>query len=106
IIYRHRPDQLQQRWMLTFAFGLIHGFGFAGVLRELEIGSNGGSLAVPLISFNLGVELGQLAIALLVWPIVWKLRERPLFKSRYAPACSLLVALAGAFWLIQRTLLS
>lgn len=105
IIYRDRPDHLQQRWLLTFAFGLIHGFGFASVLRELEIGSSGGGIAVPLVSFNLGVEIGQLAIALLVWPIVWRLRDHPLFKSRYVPACSLAVALAGAFWLVQRTLL-
>jgi hydrogenase/urease accessory protein HupE len=105
ILYRHRPEHLQQRWLLTFAFGLVHGFGFASVLRELEIGSTGGGIAVPLVSFNLGVEIGQLAIALLIWPIVWKLRERPLFKSRYVPICSLLIVIAGAYWLLQRTLL-
>jgi hydrogenase/urease accessory protein HupE len=105
ILYRDRPERLEQRWLLTFAFGLIHGFGFAGVLRELEIGSGGGGIAVPLVAFNLGVELGQLAIALLVWPLVWKLRARPLVKTRYVAACSLVVALAGAYWLVERTLL-
>src|SRR6185295_3996903 len=47
----------RRRWLLTFAFGLIHGFGFASVLRELGIGANGGGVAVPLFSFNLGVEI-------------------------------------------------
>jgi hydrogenase/urease accessory protein HupE len=105
ILYRDRPERLEQRWLLTFAFGLIHGFGFAGVLRELEIGAGGGGVAVPLVSFNLGVELGQLAIALLVWPLVWKLRAKPLFKARYVTACSVVVALAGGYWLVERTLL-
>ena len=100
-----RQEELEHRWLLTFAFGLIHGFGFASVLRELEIGANGGGVAIPLVSFNLGVEAGQLAIAALLWPLIWKLRERPAFAARYVPACSLLVALVGAYWLVRRTLL-
>jgi hydrogenase/urease accessory protein HupE len=93
------------RWMLTFAFGLIHGFGFASVLRELGLGSQGGGVVVPLLSFNLGVELGQIAIAALVLPLIWKFRQEPNFVVRYVPACSLLVALTGVYWLVERTLL-
>jgi hydrogenase/urease accessory protein HupE len=93
------------RWLLTFAFGLIHGFGFASVLRDLGIGSQGGGLVIPLLSFNLGVELGQIAITALVLPLIWKLRQQTNFVIRYAPACSLLVALAGGYWLIERTFL-
>jgi hydrogenase/urease accessory protein HupE len=96
---------LRWRWLLTFGFGLVHGFGFASVLKELGIGAGGVSTAVPLVSFNLGVEMGQIAIAALALPLIWKFRERPSFVVRYAPACSVLITLAGAFWFIERTLL-
>lgn len=94
----------EKRWLLTWCFGLIHGFGFASVLRELGIGANGGGVAMPLFSFNLGVEIGQIAIAILVLPVIWRLHKSPVFVKRYVPVCSVLVALAGAYWLIERTL--
>ncbi len=97
--------EIKRRWLLTFAFGLIHGFGFATVLRELGIGQQGASAILPLFSFNLGVELGQIAVASLVLPVIWKLKQQPSFALRYAPAFSVLVSLAGAYWLIERTLL-
>jgi len=99
-------DDLRWRWLLTFAFGLVHGFGFASVLRELGVGAAGVGVAVPLVSFNLGVELGQVGIMSLVLPLIWKLRSRPFFVLRCVPACSLLVTLVGGYWLLQRTLLS
>src|SRR5437879_7924783 len=77
------------RWLLTFAFGLIHGFGFASVLRELGVGANGSGITVPLVSFNLGVELGQIVIAGIALPVIWKLRTNPIFIRRWVPACSL-----------------
>lgn len=95
----------EKRWLLTWCFGLIHGFGFASVLRELGIGSTGSSVAMPLFSFNLGVELGQLAIAALILPLIWRLHQAPLFVRRVVPVCSVLVAVAGLWWLVQRTLL-
>jgi hypothetical protein len=98
-IVRENP---KGRWLLTFAFGLIHGFGFATVLRELGVGASGSGIAVPLLSFNLGVELGQIAIAAIVLPIIWKLRSRPVFVGRWVPAFSVLVALLGGFWFVQR----
>jgi hydrogenase/urease accessory protein HupE len=96
--------EIKGRWLLTFAFGLIHGFGFATVLRELGIGPQGGAV-VPLLSFNLGVETGQIAIAALLLPLIWKLKRQPSFALRFAPACSILVALAGGYWLIERTVM-
>ena len=96
-------QDLRWRWLLTFGFGLVHGFGFASALRDLGIGSSAGA-AIPLISFNLGVEIGQLAIATIMLPLIWKLRERPMFVRRYAPACSILISLAGGFWLVERIL--
>jgi len=69
--------QAASRWKLTFVFGLVHGFGFAGALRELGIGSGGMTTAVPLASFNMGVEAGQLAVAMTLLPMIWRVRERP-----------------------------
>jgi hydrogenase/urease accessory protein HupE len=90
------------RWLLTFAFGLIHGFGFASVLRELGVGTHGSSIAVPLVSFNLGVEIGQIAIAAIALPVIWKLRSNPVFIRRWVPACSGAVALLGGYWFFER----
>lgn len=97
-----RGDDPKGRWLLTFAFGLIHGFGFASVLRELGVGANGSGITVPLVSFNLGVEVGQVVIAGLVLPVIWKLRARPVFVRKAVPAGSVLVALLGSYWLVQR----
>ena len=90
------------RWALTFGFGLVHGFGFASVLREMGVGAHGGGVALPLLGFNLGVEVGQLAVAAVLLPVIWKLRTTPVFVNRAVPACSALVALLGGYWLIQR----
>ncbi|MGH7525891.1 MAG: HupE/UreJ family protein, partial [Gemmatimonadales bacterium] len=95
-----------RRWLLTFGFGLVHGFGFASVLRDLGIGADGGPAAVPLLSFNMGVEAGQVALVALVLPLMWRLRQHSQLAHRAVPACSVLVSLAGGYWLIQRTLLS
>jgi hydrogenase/urease accessory protein HupE len=96
--------ELKRRWLLTFAFGLIHGFGFASVLRELGIGSSAGSVATPLLCFNLGVEAGQLTIAALVLPAILRLRKYPSFATRFAPVFSVLVSCLGGYWLVQRIL--
>ena len=96
---------MDKRWLLAFGFGLVHGCGFASALRDLGIGSNGSSIVVPLFSFNLGVEICQMTIAALFLPVIWKLRERPQFVQRFVPAGSCLIALAGTWWLLQRTLL-
>jgi hydrogenase/urease accessory protein HupE len=98
-------QNISRRWRLTFGFGLIHGLGFASVLRDLGIGGTAREAIVPLFSFNLGVELGQIAIALLILPMIWTLRRRSAFKARLAPVCSVVVALMGGYWLIERTLL-
>ena len=93
----------EKRWLLTFGFGLIHDYGFASALRDLGIGANGTSIVVPLLSFNLGVELGQLAIAALVLPLIWKCRSSPVFVRRLVPIGSGMIVLAGSYWLVERT---
>jgi hydrogenase/urease accessory protein HupE len=108
IVYVGVENLLRQqpppRWKLTFGFGLIHGFGFAGALRELGIGSSGLAVALPLGSFNLGVEAGQIAVALVTLPLLWALRAQPALSTRLTSACSALVVLAGGYWLIERML--
>ena len=96
--------QLARRWLVTFGFGLIHGLGFASILRELGIGKMGMQGAIPLLSFNLGVELAQISIAAFILPLVWKLQQRSSFRLKHVPALSLLITLAGLYWLLTRTL--
>jgi hypothetical protein len=100
-----RTGEPSGRWMLTFAFGLIHGFGFAGALKAVGLGRSGASLLVPLFSFNLGVETGQITVAALVLPVLWKLREMPVFSRYGRQVVSAAVVVMGAYWFIQRTLL-
>jgi hydrogenase/urease accessory protein HupE len=93
------------RKYLTFAFGLIHGFGFAAVLQEMNITSIETGILVPLFSFNLGVETGQLIVTSISLPIIWWLHTKPLIEKYFVTVCSTIVCLAGGFWLIERTLL-
>lgn len=101
-----RGEEPRGRWALTFMCGLIHGFGFATVLRDLGVGASTQEIAMPLFSFNLGVEVGQIAIASVVLPIVWQLRKHESFVRRGVPALSAFVTLAGLYWLVQRTVLA
>ena len=94
------------RWQIAGVFGLVHGFGFAGALREAGLGANGSPVLVPLFSFNLGVEIGQLAVAALVLPLLLALRKSPAGERYAMPALSSLVILAGGWWLLERTLLA
>ena len=89
------------RALVTFAFGLIHGFGFATALKEMGIGRDA---PTALFAFNLGVELGQVAMAGVALPILWKLRDLP--ETRYVQVCSVIIAAAGAWWLFERIILA
>jgi hydrogenase/urease accessory protein HupE len=97
---RRREPQARYRWVLTFLFGLVHGLGFATVLRE-RLASLAGSVLLPVVSFNLGVELGQLAIVAAAFPLLVALRRswRPALIIR---AGSVPILLLGLGWLIQR----
>jgi hydrogenase/urease accessory protein HupE len=89
-------------WWIVFGFGLIHGFGFAGALTELGFGSSARDVAIALVSFNAGVEAGQLAATSVMLPFVWMIRSRPAWHARLQPACSMIIAAAGIAWLVQR----
>jgi hydrogenase/urease accessory protein HupE len=98
-LFREQP---RTRWIVVFGFGLIHGFGFADALIELGFGTTIADIATALVSFNGGVEIGQLAAAAAMLPFVWLIRSRPTWRTRLVPACSLLIAIAGGYWLIER----
>ena len=95
-----RWKTIRLRWLLTFIFGLIHGFGFAGALRELGLGSS--NILLPVISFNLGVELGQITVAAVVLPLLWRVSKIPKVEPRWIPACSIVVIALGGYWFIDR----
>ncbi|HTV22310.1 MAG TPA: HupE/UreJ family protein [Polyangiaceae bacterium] len=94
------PRAARPRFAIVFAFGLIHGFGFAGALAEL--GLPAAQTPAALLSFNAGVELGQLAVLAVVFPLVQQCRRTPWFVPRAVPALSLATALAGAVWFFER----
>jgi hydrogenase/urease accessory protein HupE len=104
-LIRHGAEP-KGRWALTFTFGLIHGFGFANALSDLGVGANGRGIAIPLFTFNLGVEIGQITIAAIVLPIVWRLRRNPGFVRTGVSALSTVVAAAGLYWFLRRTILA
>ncbi len=94
------PRAARWRLGLAFAFGLVHGFGFANAFRE--IGGAGSRLAPMLGGFNLGVEVGQLLIVGAVLPILWLLGRSPAYARRIMPALSLATAMTGAVWFAIR----
>jgi hydrogenase/urease accessory protein HupE len=86
---------------LVFGFGLIHGLGFAGVLHE--IGLERDDFVNGLVAFNVGVELGQLAVIAIAFLAtgLW-FRDRPWYRNRIVRPASVVIGLAGAYWLVER----
>jgi hypothetical protein len=85
---------------VVFAFGLLHGLGFAGVLREL--GLPPGEFVVGLVGFNVGVELGQLAVIAVALLTVGWFRDRKWYRPFVVLPLSALIALTGLVWAVQR----
>lgn len=96
------PKGQAYRWQIAFVFGFIHGFGFANVLAELTLPAE--TFALCLFAFNVGVELGQLAIVAGVLPMMYFLRHVTFYRGIFIPACMVLIALTGTFWVIERSL--
>jgi hypothetical protein len=89
------------RWFVAFVFGLVHGFGFAGALAETALPA--GRIAHALVGFNLGVELGQLGIVVLVWPLLrLAFRARPGSRTLLIQLGSAPVLAAGLYWFVSR----
>jgi hypothetical protein len=89
-----------RRWVLAFVFGLIHGFGFASVLADLGLPQ--GALVLALVGFNVGVELGQLAIVAAFVPLAFWLRGSSFYRVGVLQAGSLAVAVLAGWWMIER----
>jgi len=90
-----------RRVVVTFCFGLIHGFGFAGVLAELNLPT--AAFAWALLQFNVGLELGQLAVVVSVTALLFLLRHRPRYRGLVIRGGSFAAMLVGVLWLIERT---
>lgn len=94
-------DGRDVRGWIAFSFGFVHGFGFASVLREMDLPAR--ALGWSLFSFNLGVEIGQLFVVVVVASALAALRHRSATAGRWlAVAGSLVVVVAGTFWFVQR----
>ena len=94
------PLVTESRARIAFAFGLLHGFGFASVLADM--GLPHGARLMSLLAFNLGIETGQLAVVLAVMPIVYGLRTGALYRRAVMPWGSGLIAVVALVWLVQR----
>jgi hypothetical protein len=90
----------KSRWVLAFGFGLIHGFGFASVLADLGLPQ--GALVLALVGFNVGVELGQLAIVAVFVPLAFWLRGSSFYRVGVLKAGSLAVAVLAGWWMVER----
>ena len=89
-----------RRWMVAFFFGLIHGFGFASVLRDLGLPQN--ALLIALVGFNLGVEGGQLAIVSAFLPVAYLLRATWFYRRLVFIGGSLAIVVVAGIWLVER----
>jgi HupE / UreJ protein len=89
-----------RRWLVAFGFGLIHGFGFASVLTDLELAR--ATLIRSLVGFNLGVELGQLSIVMVFLPLAFGLRSSSFYNRFTLAFGSMAVAVIAGIWLAER----
>ncbi len=88
-----------KRWRITFFFGLVHGFGFSSVLREMGLPEHG--LILSLLSFNVGVEIGQACIVSILFPVVL-FASRFQGNSKFIRVTSCIILAFGAVWFFQR----
>lgn len=95
-----RPFVPGPRWITVGAFGLVHGFGFAGPLQDL--GLRGADLAWPLLGFNLGVEAGQLIVVAVLLPLALRWRAAGWYRRWVVRTGSAVVALLALAWTVER----
>ena len=96
------PRVTEGRWRIAFAFGLLHGFGFASVLAEMGLPK--GARLISLLAFNVGVEAGQLVVVLAVMPLAYFLRATKFYRRGIMPWGSSAIACLALFWFVQRAL--
>lgn len=95
------PIAHHRRWLFAFIFGLIHGFGFASVLNDLELPSQ--AFWTSIVGFNLGVEVGQLVIVSILLPIIYGIRNTSIYQQWLMPASASLMIIIGSLWAIERS---
>lgn len=95
-----RPVTHKRRWVAAFGFGLIHGFGFASVLGDLGLAKEG--MIASLVGFNLGVEIGQLAIVIGILPLAWLARGTWFYRRVMMMGGSCLIIVIAMIWLSER----
>jgi HupE / UreJ protein len=95
------PSTLQRRWMIAFGFGLVHGFGFSFALRQ-SLQFAGSHLLTSLLSFNVGVELGQLLVLILLIPVLQLFFRYAVAERMGTIILSALVAHTGWHWMLDR----
>ena len=96
-----RRAALSRRWIIAFAFGLVHGFGFSFALRE-TLQFAGDHLLTSLLAFNVGVEIGQLAVLLVLIPALGLLFRHVVPERLGIIILSVLVAHTAWHWMIER----
>ncbi len=96
------PKVTEGRWRIAFAFGLLHGFGFASVLAEMGLPADARLLC--LVAFNLGVELGQLAVVAAVMPLAYAIRATVFYRRAILEWGSSAIAALAFFWMVQRAI--
>jgi hypothetical protein len=96
------PKVTEGRWRIAFAFGLLHGFAFASILADM--GLPPGARVVSLVGFNLGVELGQLAVVMAVMPLAYAVRASTFYRRTVMQWGSSAIAVLAFVWLVQRAL--
>ncbi len=94
-----RPIFKGRDWVIAFVFGLFHGFGFASVLGDL--GFKGENLSLSLVGFNVGVEIGQIAIIALIFPVLYFIRKLRLYPKLLV-WLSVLLIIISSYWFIER----
>jgi hypothetical protein len=96
-----RPFLRSKSWLLVFVFGLFHGLGFANVLAPL--GGGGGNKIAALLGFNVGVEIGQLVIILVVFPLLYWLRTWVGYRRLVLQTASVALIAISCYWFLERT---
>jgi len=98
---------IDKRWRVAFLFGLIHGFGFAGALREIGLPPD--AVVPALAAFNIGVEIGQIAVVVVMLPVLGLLdrlsmadRAEPVRTAKLVYSVSAIISLLGGYWLLTR----
>ncbi|MFK8031428.1 MAG: HupE/UreJ family protein [Gammaproteobacteria bacterium] len=95
-----RPIFKRRIWFVVFVFGLFHGFGFASVLGELGIPAN--YMVPSLLGFNVGVEIGQLAIVGVLFPILFLIARFRIYTKALLPVCAVILIVVSMYWFIER----